>query len=565
MKKKSCLTLALILVMVQLLSVFAILPVGADGTTKTYEVKKSDVAPVLDGVIDDLWGAVEASEQFTFTYAKTANYTKRDVAVTAKFLYVENEDLIDVYVLIEAQNSTSWGGFRCSRIFINGTKPTDLHQGKTNITATAYNYKGASKQVGDKGVVFEHYFQLTAEQAKSVTFDTYMVDGTWSDYGCYSWADTNENNEATSSKGTLTFAMPKNFDVKKSLVAPVVDGVADVLWNAFEASEQFTCTYAKTANYTKRDAAVTAKFLYVDNAENENLIDVYVLIVATNTTSWGGNRCSNIFINGSKLPALGQGATLTAATYNYKGASKQNGGTGVTFEHHFQLTKEQAKSVTFDTYMTDGTWTDYGCYSWAGSDEVNSSSANLTFVNNVISVETAVGASVRVDTANPKQSGIRFATTVDADRLAAWEAAGATVTTGTLILPTASLAAANIADADFTEAALIAVGMEEGKHYYNIVNQGNEWVKDAQGNELTGTWYGTLFDVKVFDRQFSAIGYVIVEMDGVATVAYGGYVSTNARSIAYVAGEAMKGEIEGDAGNWTTEQEAILKGFYAAN
>lgn len=575
MKRKSCLTLALILVMVQLISVFAVLPAGATTPAKTYEVRKSNVAPTVDGAVDAIWGFFETSEKFTHT-STTGTYAKTDVVVTAKLLYVdnpENENLIDVYVLVEASNTTNWGGYRCSRIYINGQKPADLHQSGTDVTnANCYNYRGTAKQNGGAAVIFEHYFQLTKEQAATVTFDINMVDGGWSDYGCYSWADTDLSNVNTSSKGTLTFSdtvnYPKTASVYRSAFAPVVDGKVDAIWDTFEDSDTFTFRTV-TGNYSRSDALIaTAKLLYVENGD---LIDVYVLIETKNTTAWSSCNRTTIVINDTPLHLAWSGGgvyNVTNSNYNYVGASLRVGSNGGVYEHHFQLTAEQVQSFKFDMYVLDGggnslgyTNSDQGSYSWADTTAWNatvSSKGTLNFVDetkDVISITSTQGASIRVDTAVWNKSGIRFATTVDTDRLAALEADGATVTTGTLIIPTKSLEAVNNV---FTLDALQE--MTEGTHYYNLVNENtetgvkNEWVLDEQGNELTGTWYGTLYNIRDFGRDFSAVGYVTVTYNNVTTTVYGDVIERNIAEVA-------QGALDSNLIDWTSEQEAVLNYF----
>ena len=560
MKKKSCLTLALILVMVQLLSVFAILPVGADNAIKTYDVKKSTVAPTVNGAKEEIWGFFEPQ---ALTQTNTVGtYSNAAHVATVRMLYVENAGLIDVYLLIETTNATNWGGERYSRVIVEGEQLFNLRSGGAYATSASYNYEGQSTQTGTS-VIYEHHFQLTAEQAASFTFDTYVLDGASGNRGDFSWADTHEYNHETSSKGTLTFSdtvnYPKTASVYRSAFAPVVDGEIDAIWSAFDATEKFTYRYT-VGTYERSDALVaTAKLMYVENGD---LIDVYVLIEANNTISnWSTRTRSTILLNGNNPVHLSANSTTPSGStslYSYKGVSawkKFSGnpsGRHFIAEHYFQLTKEQAQSFTFDMYVADGVNNDYCSYSWGDTHSSNhgaSQKCTLNFVDeDVISVESAVGASVRVDVATPKQSGIRFATTVEAEQIAALTEAGATVTTGTLVLPTNNLK--NVTD--FTKEGLTAAGLVEGAHYYDIVNEGNEWVAGEEG-----TWYGTLYDIKNFTRQFSAIGYVTVTIDGVSVTYYGQYEDSYARSVADVADAALK-----DTGaNWSTDEIDILNGF----
>ena len=100
------------------------------------------------------------------------------------------------------------------------------------------------------------------------------------------------------------------------------------------------------------------------------------------------------------------------------------------------------------------------------------------------------------------------------------------------------------------------------------MNEGNGWVDGKPG-----TWYATIYDIREYSRQFSAVGYVTVELNGVATTVYETYNTQNdARSIAYVAETLMKMESDNDhigldtlnqeRGMFTVAQEATLEGFY---
>lgn len=241
-----------------------------------------------------------------------------------------------------------------------------------------------------------------------------------------------------------------------------------------------------------------------------------------------------------------------------------------TYTVEFKYTFSKNDQIGFDFWIQDNYTglTEYGRFSRTGSDPNNDSmiaTCNIKDETPPLIIETLAGASIRVDTANEDYSGIRFASTVDVAHFEELKNAGATITTGTLIVPTESLNKQNISDDCFTKEKLDAAGFVEGLHYYDIVNTGNQWVKDITGNELVGTWYGTLYDIKDFERQFSGVGYVTVEINGVKTTMYGGYASDNARSISYVAKKAMENETVGEAGNWNIEQEAVLNRYISKN
>ena len=153
MKRKSCLTLAMILVMAQLISVFAALPATAESPVKTYEVRKSNVAPIVDGTVDAIWDYFESTGNFTFQNG-TGSYTKSDsLKATAKILYVENGNLIDVYVLVETDNhSSTWSGQNRSTIVINDAVIHFNWSGSSSIVTKIdpnYNYNGAFNRHGD--------------------------------------------------------------------------------------------------------------------------------------------------------------------------------------------------------------------------------------------------------------------------------------------------------------------------------------------------------------------------------------------------------------------------------
>ena len=414
----------------------------------------------------------------------------------------------------------------------------------------------------------------------------YVIDApSWSAQVEYSW----NGNCGTLQEpaGVLNFeddanirvVAPKSYNVYQSAFAPVVDGTADAIWNDHDWSNDFGWVW-RNGTYSNPDLNAKMKLMFVENATDASKIDVYLMVQSTGygthtgvdgfhiyiTDSTGTSKTNIMRYNGSQT-----GTDITYTWYKhgtYDAAVKLESNV-CTFEFHFLLNK--AATANMDLALLDGNgWGDNQSmnYSWSGCSsglsDRQKAFGTLNFIDetkDVISVETLKGASIRVDTANKDQSGIRFATTVDADRLNALIADGATVTTGTLILSTASLTNAGIAAADFTEEALKAVGMVEGTHYYNLVNEDNAWVSE-NGTEQTGTWYGTLYNIRDFKRAFSAVGYVTVTYNGVTVTLYGGYTDDCSRTVAYVAEKAMEGEVIGESGSWNAQQEAILASFY---
>lgn len=594
MKRKSCFTLALILIMVQLVSVFAFLPVGAEAYGRSYTVKKSAVAPEVDGKADQLWNLYAFSD--TFKLSRTAgSHSNNTLNAKMKMLFVENaadSSKMDVYLMVQVS------GYTKTRTDING-----FHlffrdaSGKSNSNVTRFT--GASSQQGF-GVTYAHYkhgnydakaqiaadvctfeFRYTINKTEQIKFDIYVIDApSWSAQVDYSW--NGNNGSLQEPEGILTFeddanintVSPKSYTVYQSVFAPAVDGIAETLWEDHAWSDDFGWVWSN-GTYSNPNLKTKMKLMYVENAADANKLDVYLMIQSTGygahtgvdgfhiyiTDASGSSKTDVLRYNGSQT---GSNLTYTWYKHGTYDAAAKTANNVCTFEFHFQLNK--AAAANLDIAVLDGTgWSANQSmnYSWSGCanglSDRQKAYGTLNFVDEtkeVITIETREGASIRVDTANPNQSGIRFATTVDAARLSALVADGATVTTGTLILSTASLANAGIAAADFTEAALKTAGMIEGTHYYNLVNENNEWFSE-NGVELTGTWCGTLYNIRDFQRAFSAIGYVTVTYHGVTTTLYGGYNDHCSRTIAFVAGQAL----EDEAIEWTTEQKAILTSF----
>ncbi len=195
----------------------------------------------------------------------------------------------------------------------------------------------------------------------------------------------------------------------------------------------------------------------------------------------------------------------------------------------------------------------YVRYAWKQEKGLDAPATGMGIISDipVFAVRTKEGASVRIDTEEPNKSGIRFRTTVDAASIAKLQETGATVTTGTLLLPTATLTDKGITE--FTKEALLSAGLTAGKDFYDIVNVGNTWAEDVDGQFI-----GTLFGIKNFKRSFSAVGYARVELeDGTVYTIYGGYTPESARSVAQVAQAAL----EDTSVSYTDAQREILENF----
>ncbi len=170
----------------------------------------------------------------------------------------------------------------------------------------------------------------------------------------------------------------------------------------------------------------------------------------------------------------------------------------------------------------------------------------------VISLQTQYGAAVRL--ASP--SGLRYETHIDKAAYDALVASGATVTTGTLILPTDYLTANGICAGAVSMELLDSLEIT----YLNIVNSG--WA-NADTAETDGyyCWYGSIVNMKPenYDRAFTGVGYVTVTLeDGSSYTLYGGCAAAaSSRSVRAVAQAAI------DSGDYSDNEEAlaILQGF----
>ena len=368
-------------------------------------------------------------------------------------------------------------------------------------------------------------------------------------------------------------ATAKSYDISATTETITIDGKADeAIWTAV-SSEQIV-------NDTANSRAASFKTIWTPCEDDDTKINVYFLVSvqgyigysyrnSTQIQIQNANGTEKVWTSGgdniNKLHEATKNASINYTSYQ-AGAVRALGATAVSvIEYAFTMNKTD--EILFDIKVSwdDSATSTAVVHSWAGMTTAGNdftptgvgNIGNLAIDN--CNIVTTAGASIRIDTANKSKSGIRFETKVDANAVNALISKGAKITTGTLVLPTDFLAAKSIADEDFTIEGLNAAGLVEGTHYYNIVNENNEWVEGSDG-----AWYGTLYDIKNFTREFSGVGYITIEIYGETVTYYGGYAIDNARSIAGVAETLMDGEVAGDDGNWTAAQEEVLLGFYKA-
>lgn len=259
--------------------------------------------------------------------------------------------------------------------------------------------------------------------------------------------------------------------------------------------------------------------------------------------------------------------------YEYKIDDRRKEQNGYTFELKYTIQNgaNVNSTIHMDFYMqdksADGDPKTGALYTWTGSNWFSTADkpTGVALLKDipVFAVDTKPGASIRLK----EESGIRFETSVDTaalNRLATARTvdghtkavAGATVTTGTLMVPTNSLIAAGLNRAGaFTKENLLSAGMKEGSHFFDLRNTDNQWIDGS-----AGSFMGTLYNIREesYLRQFSAIGYVRVTLrDGTAYTVYGGYTPENARSVAEVADRALKDTTQ----TWSETEKAALNRF----
>ena len=600
MKKKLCKLFAMIMAILTVTSAFAVVPAMA-ADAKSYDIAGTTEKITIDGKANEaIWSQVQSSDAFVNTSTKSID------GFTASYKAVwktnaEDSTKMDVYIFITATGYTVQYSWRnnirvqiesadASVRFWSGQQQLgNVNTGSVDREATVGSNKvpfklWAVNSIGStKTATYE--FCYTMPKADKIKLDVLVNAKTGSNDdsdSTYSWASTNCNAAASASLGIGNILPIPTYDIARSMDEITVDGKADeAIWSEVQSSSAFVNTSEKSID----GFTATYKAVWRPNAEDSTKMDIYIFVTATGYTvqySWRNNIRVQIesadasvrFWSGQQqlgnvnTGSVDREATVGSNKVPFKLWAVNSIGSTKTATYEFCYTMPKADKIKLDVLVNAKTGssddTD-STYSWVSTNCNAAASASLG-VGNIknfdfsdVAATTKAGASIRIDTADKTKSGIRFETSVNADAVAALIAKGATVTTGTLVLPTDFLSAKSVDDKDFTIEGLKAAGMIEGTDYYNIVNVGNEWVDGS-----VGTWFGTIYNIKNFTRRFSGVGYVTVELDGEAFTYYGGYATANARSIAEVAEILMDGEIVGDDGNWTAAQEEVLLGFYQA-
>ena len=622
MKKKSCLMLAMLLIMLQVIAIFAVVPANAASRGKSYNIYPIDSSVKTNGSIEDAWNAIPASE--ALQYVSGGGARGEDQIFNAFFKagwtpVAGNDNSINLHFMVEVQDNTrstqtSWAhdGFRFALVDVKNNSElyyaNSMHvldsgfAGYVNSGGYGYNLTNASTNAQKKlytcaqdvagGYILE--FNVQIEKQAQIAFDIVIVDnltgGTgYEDYQRYSWNGLNDGGASNIPEGigyiidsaeeTAQNKVQNLYPISFASYAPS-PATVESEWENIPAFSQFTHAYGD-ANARPDGSVFDATLKAAWEEKDANTITVYLLLeVKDSTRNYGTDgKYDNFTVafeddgyvyyrtphtNASGYP----NGSWNGWKFNSSGAQKGlvvgvvDTTDGYRAKVSFDIKKTE--DFKFDLAVQDNyDGNNYTRISWNGWDgdvyggAVPTPNGICRIADEPIGIYMTPGASIRVDTVDPTFSGIRFASSIDVVRYNKLIAEGAKITTGTLIIPTKTLNAKGIADASFTKEALLAAELEEGTHFYDIVNANNEWVEGKEG-----TWYTTLYDIKDNERQLSAVGYVTVELNGDYTTYYAQYKVAYARSIAQVAETVMYGEVEGDTGRWTAAQEAVLKSFF---
>ncbi len=599
MRKKSCLTLAWIMVVMAVLSSASFLRAGAvESAAYTYTFTRTGHDIVLDGAVTEgeEWDDVEWT-----ALHKTLGEEREGFSARFKGLWKETDGKKFVYFFLEVTDPTvsvrnNWEG---DAFFVilneNGTHQnttTTVMQTVSNATTGGMEvtYSSVDTRAADSLFRAEGRFRVTDE---TFFFDFLVQDnyegleaGTTAKYSRYAWSNVTQNNVAPMGVGVLgseteTAAETKlvgedslgRYHIYQAMGNITLDGKAadDEAWNAVQWTD-FKKEYTNiSGNGTlQEDFSARMKVLWQKDSEKAYL---YFLLETNDATdSFGQSGWPyDYFKVLVDEDANGTNETSTQARYlgqdksdsriQYKVDDRRADGKGYTVEAKYTFVNSanctgfvrmeaMVHDFTGDAANTSGP---YVRYAWKQEKGLDAPATGMGIISDipVFAVRTKEGASVRIDTEEPNKSGIRFRTTVDAASIAKLQETGATVTTGTLLLPTATLTDKGITE--FTKEALLSAGLTAGKDFYDIVNVGNTWAEDVDGQFI-----GTLFGIKNFKRSFSAVGYARVELeDGTVYTIYGGYTPESARSVAQVAQAAL----EDTSVSYTDAQREILENF----
>lgn len=144
MKKKSCLLIAFLMVMLQAVSIFAVVPASAASLERNYNIYKADEAVTVDGVAEACWSFVPYSQPFVIESNVDKGNTKFEAKFKVLWAPVENDATkMNAYFLLEVLDNTpqtnaftGMDKWKCDTFFINlYIGETRYWTGQTNIAA----------------------------------------------------------------------------------------------------------------------------------------------------------------------------------------------------------------------------------------------------------------------------------------------------------------------------------------------------------------------------------------------------------------------------------------------
>ncbi|MBR4014531.1 MAG: hypothetical protein IKJ00_09605 [Clostridia bacterium] len=645
MRKKKLLAVSLLLVILQIVSLFAMIPTAAASKGRSYTLYKAETAPTLDGIADlknEDWCNVPWSENFYKVSgggAQAISTAKFKAMWTESVREIDGEDVectdIWIYAYIEDGTTTTYndgdyytndyfaivvGDSSGNRLYSNGRTCIDkmpafdkqggAHKTNSNyITESTKNesvasWKGVDVDLGwqdnreategTKYYAIEYMVSLPASRiGTDFRLDVFFNDctGTRSDNNDragYCWDSmTTADNGGSGDVGRAVLSnisvskaykyldtnFPRAYTFYKAETAPDNDEA----WNNIEWSKDFY----KTGGSENIEFNANFKALWVDNTKNSTVDLYFYLHVTDSTTTEAGiigdedhseqaywtNDYFTISVDANRDGDDDDSGEIDS---NFRGEVNllEKGGTisrSLTFTLDDKRGTDDYYTVTLCIPINKALITDnqfdfdlmvnncgaetsniYTRMAWNGMNNTGYVGNGIGYLSEYASASdepilTQAGAGTRLN----DPAGLRFETRINKANYDKLLSEGATITTGTLIIPTSYLINGDINNSDFTIENLNKFGFS----YLNVVNNG--WA-NATSADTDGyyQYYGSIVGIKTenLDRNFSGIGYMTVKTTTEEYTLYGSYsASYHSRSVQYVAAAAIaSGEYDDD-------------------
>ena len=325
MRKKKLLAVSLLLVILQIVSLFAMIPASAATTQgRSYTIYKANVAPTADGGVTqgEDWDNVPWSENFVHTGGDEARAT-----YSAKFkaMWFDNETTMDLWIYLYVNDADAtdaksseydWMNDYFSISVdsdmdgVNAGESDELHSGfraelwdiaKNNkVTRSGYAYDTTllgkttfslnDKRADDKYYSAEICIPIpkTTVNNNQIEFDIlvndYNKDGT-KKYSRIAWnGDMIDTGYVGNGIGTFsnipTSICDKTHNQKEYTFYKNATAPTEADWNNYKWSENFWKTYSKGSDSSKFSA--NFKGMYVDNGDN---VDLYFYVRVEDATN----------------------------------------------------------------------------------------------------------------------------------------------------------------------------------------------------------------------------------------------------------------------------------------